>query len=66
MKGYLTTTQTAERLSVSQTRIRQMIIEGIIKAEKVGRDNFISESEVKRLESLDRKPGRPKKEVDGK
>ncbi len=61
MKGYLTTTQTAERLSVSQTRVRQMIIEGIIKAEKVGRDNFISESEVKRLESLERKPGRPQK-----
>lgn len=61
MKGYLTTTQTAERLKVSQTRVRQMIIEGIIKADKVGRDNFISESEVKRLESLDRKPGRPQK-----
>ncbi len=61
MKGYLTTTQTAERLNVSQTRVRQMIIEGIIKAEKVGRDNFISESEVKRLERLDRKPGRPPK-----
>ncbi len=61
MKGYLTTTQTAERLNVSQTRIRQMIIEGIIKAEKVGRDNFISESEVNRIEKLDRKAGRPKK-----
>jgi len=61
MKGYLTTTQTAERLNVSQARVRQMIIEGIIKAEKVGRDNFISESEVKRIVSLDRKAGRPKK-----
>jgi len=36
MKGFLTTTQTAERLKVSQTRIRQMIIGGIIKAEKLG------------------------------
>ncbi len=62
MKGYLTTTQTAERLNVSQARVRQMIIEGIIKAEKVGRDNFISENEVKRLESVERKPGRPRKE----
>ncbi len=61
MKGYLTTTQTAERLKVSQTRVRQMIIEGIIKAEKVGRDNFILESEVKRLENIERKPGRPAK-----
>ena len=63
MKGYLTTTQAAERLKLSQARVRQMIIEGVIKAEKVGRDNFIPESEVKRLESLDRKPGRPKKET---
>ena len=63
MKGYLTTTQTAERLKVSQTRVRQMIIEGIIKAEKVGRDNFIPEREVKRLSSIERKAGRPKKEA---
>ena len=63
MKGYLTTTQTAERLSISQARVRQLIIEGIVKAEKIGRDNFILESEVKRLESLDRKAGRPKKET---
>ncbi len=62
MKGYFTTTQIAERLNVSQARVRQMIIEGIIKAEKVGRDNFISDAEVKRIVSLDRKSGRPKKE----
>jgi hypothetical protein len=37
-----------------------MFIE-IIKAEKVGRDNFISENEVKRLSSLERKAGRSKK-----
>ncbi len=61
MKGYLTTTQTAERLNLSQARVRQMIIEGIIRAEKVGRDNFIPESEVKRLEGIDRKAGRPPK-----
>jgi excisionase family DNA binding protein len=62
MKGYLTTTQTAEKLNVSQARVRQMIIEGIIKAEKVGRDNFISESEVKRIAAIKRSAGRPKKE----
>ncbi len=63
MKGYLTTTQTAERLSISQARVRQLIIEGVITAEKFGRDNFIPESEVKRIEKLDRKAGRPKKAV---
>ncbi len=61
MKGFLTTTQTAERLNISQARVRQLIIEGVITAEKFGRDNFIPESEVKRLESIDRKAGRPKK-----
>ncbi len=63
MKGFLTTTQTAERLKISQARVRQLIIEGVITAEKFGRDNFIRESEVKRIEKLDRKAGRPKKEA---
>ncbi len=62
MKGYLTTKQVAERLNVVPSRIRRMILDGIIQAEKIGRDNFISESEVKRLEKLDRKPGRPLKD----
>ena len=62
MKGYLTTKQTAERLNVVPSRVRRMILDCVIKAEKIGRDNFISESEVKRLESIDRKPGRPTKE----
>ncbi len=62
MKGYLTTKQTAERLNVVPSRVRRMILDGVIKAEKVGRDNFIPESEVKRLENVERKPGRPAKE----
>ncbi len=64
MKGYLTTTQTAKRLNVSQARVRQMILDGVIKADKFGRDNVISEAELKRIEKLDRKAGRPpKKEI---
>lgn len=62
MKGYLTTKEAAEKLNVVPSRIRRMILDGVIKAEKVGRDNFISESEIKRLESIERKPGRPSKE----
>lgn len=39
-----------------------MIMEGVIrKSEKIGRDLFIPEAEVKRLESLERGPGRPPK-----
>ncbi len=61
MKGYLTTKQAAERLNVVPSRVRRMILDGVINAEKIGRDNFISESEVKRVEKLDRKAGRPAK-----
>ncbi len=61
MKGYLTTKEAAEKLNVVPSRIRRMILDGVIKAEKVGRDNFILESEVKRLENVRRGSGRPKK-----
>ena len=61
IEGYLTTKEAAEKLNVVPSRIRRMILDGIVKAEKVGRDNFISESEIKRLESIERKPGRPTK-----
>lgn len=64
MQGYLTTKQAAERLNVVPSRIRRMILDGVIKAEKIGRDNFIPESEVERLEKLERKPGRPPKKND--
>ena len=57
----MTTKQAAERLNVVPSRIRRMILDGVIKAEKIGRDNFILESEVERLEKIDRKVGRPPK-----
>ena len=63
MKGYLTTKQAAERLNVVPSRIRRMILDGVIKAEKIGRDNFILESEVATLEKIDRKAGRPPKKL---
>ncbi len=59
MKGYLTTAETAHRLGVTTTRVRQMITDGVIIAEKFGRDFFVPEFEVERVEQLDRKPGRP-------
>jgi excisionase family DNA binding protein len=62
MKGYLTTKEAAERLKISDTRVRQMIIEGVIVgAEKFGRENVVPESEVVRLAQTERKPGRPPK-----
>jgi excisionase family DNA binding protein len=61
MKNYLTTKQTGERLGITPDRVRQLIIEGTIKAEKIGRDNFIAKSEVERVQKLNRKAGRPPK-----
>ena len=59
MNGLLTTQQVAEKLGVTAGRVRQMIIDGQLPATKMGRDNFIKESDLKLVE--DRKPGRPSK-----
>ena len=62
MKGFLTTKQAAERLGVTDSRVRQMILDGTVKgAEKIGRDNLIPEKEIERLSKIDRTVGRPKK-----
>ncbi len=62
MKDYLTTTDAAARLGISQARVRQLILDGAIKgATKMGRDHVIPESEVTRLQNTDRRPGRPSK-----
>jgi excisionase family DNA binding protein len=55
----LTTKQVAERLGVSIGRIHQLINEGRLPAEKVGRDYVIREEDLKLVES--RKVGRPPK-----
>jgi len=59
VKGYLTTIQLAERLNLSDGRIRRMILDGLIKAQKVGGHHFISEKEARRFEQTERRPGRP-------
>jgi excisionase family DNA binding protein len=55
----LTTQEAAERLGVTAIRVRQLITEGRLPAEKFGRDYMIIEQNLKRVE--DRKPGRPPK-----
>ena len=55
----LTTKQVAERLGVSIGRIHQLINEGRLPAEKVGRDYVIREEDLKLVEG--RKVGRPTK-----
>lgn len=57
--GLLTTKQAAERLGISIPRIHQLINEGRLPAEKVGRDYVIKEEDLRLVE--DRKVGRPPK-----
>lgn len=57
----LTTKEVAARLGVTVTRVQQLIAAGKLPAEKMGRDYFIKEDDLKLVE--DRKPGRPKKEA---
>lgn len=55
----LTTKQAAERLGVSERRVRAMITAGQIKAESFGRSHVIREKDLAAV--ADRKPGRPAK-----
>lgn len=55
--AHLTTRQAAEKLGISIPRIHQLITEGRLPAEKIGRDYLIQEDDLKLVE--DRKPGRP-------
>ncbi|HEX8774893.1 MAG TPA: helix-turn-helix domain-containing protein [Pyrinomonadaceae bacterium] len=55
----LTTKEAASRLDVTVRRVHQFIEEGRLPAEKMGRDYFIQEGDLKLVE--DRKPGRPPK-----
>lgn len=57
VKGFITTKQAADRLGVSVGRVRQLIAEGRLPAQKVGRDNLIDEKDLELV--ADRKPGRP-------
>lgn len=55
--SYLTTKETAQKLGVSTGRIRQMVMNGQLPAEKFGRDLMIKEIDIKAVEN--RKTGRP-------
>ena len=58
----LTTTQAAEFLGVTSSRIRQLILDERLPATKVGRDQLIKEVDLVRFSELPRKrTGRPQK-----
>ncbi|MDO4842600.1 MAG: helix-turn-helix domain-containing protein [Phoenicibacter congonensis] len=57
----LSVSEAAKELNVSASRVRKMISDGVIKAEKVGNTWSISESEIATRLAIKQKPGRPKK-----
>jgi excisionase family DNA binding protein len=60
MENFLTTDAAAQYLGVSQTRVRKLIKDGRIAAEKRGRDHLIQEAELQRFVNFGKKNiGRP-------
>lgn len=56
----LTTAEAAEQLNVTPGRVRQFIVDKRLKAEKVGRDRLIRQTELDRfIREHNRQPGRP-------
>jgi len=61
-KKLLTTKETAKLLGLSDGRVRRMVLDGIIKAEKFGTSNMIKKSDAEKVKVYG-KVGRPKKEA---
>lgn len=61
MDKSLTTREAALKLGVTPARVRQMVLREQLPAEKRGRDLFIKESDLNKLER--RAVGRPRKEA---
>jgi excisionase family DNA binding protein len=57
MSKKLTSTEAAERLGISSARVRRLVLDGRLPAEKFGRDLVINENDLKLYEP--RKGGRP-------
>lgn len=60
IEGFLTTKEAAERLGVSEGRIRQFVADGRLPAVKVGQTNLVKEADLQLVEN--RQTGRPPKE----
>lgn len=60
----LTTAQAAEKLKVGIRQIQKLIADGRLPAEKLGRDWFIEDEDLKLVEERP-KTGRPKKVKNG-
>ncbi len=57
----ITTTEAAEILGISTSRVRQFIIDGRLQSTKLGRDQFLKQADVEDFASKPReRTGRPK------
>lgn len=62
IKGYVTSNEAAEIANVTPGRIRQLLVEGRLKAKRLGRDWFIKRESIEAYAQSNRKPGpKPKK-----
>jgi len=61
MDGYISIKDLAARMGVTPSRLRHMAHAGRLKAEKVGRDWLVAETEAVRFAALERKTGRPRR-----
>lgn len=65
-QDYYTTGEAAKQLGVTVGRVRQMIVDGLLKTKRFGRAHMISQDALKTAEQRRTKPGpAPKMEVSG-
>jgi excisionase family DNA binding protein len=62
--NFLTTADVAERLGVTQARVRALIAAGRLPSKQYGRDHLIRERDLELV--ADRRPGRPRKDEKAK
>lgn len=60
IEGYLTTKQVAEKLGVSEGRVRQLVAEKRLPSTKVGHTNLVRESDLELVRER-KQTGRPPK-----
>lgn len=60
IEGYLTTKQVAEKLNVSEGRVRQLVADKRLPSVKVGHTNLIRETDIQ-LVKVRQRTGRPPK-----
>jgi excisionase family DNA binding protein len=60
--GFLTTKEASQRLGITASRVRQLVLQGSLEAIKTGRDLLVLENSIVQFESIGRRErGRPKK-----